>query len=95
MISPEMLLKVLDCFLGIVSIYLISSLMVGVVTYCRISSHILHRHRRVLTGKTIVKIFALTESLYSAIKLSPEWITMKSGEIEHKLDEKFCPTYLI
>lgn len=88
-------MEILIIFFIVAMVYLVSSLMIGIITYCRISCHILHRHHGILTGKTIVRIFAFMESLSSAIKLSPKWITMKSDDIEYKLDEKFCPTYLI
>ena len=43
----------------------------------------------------ILLFIVLVYSIGSAVKLSPKWIVMKGDDIEYKLDEKFCPTYLI
>lgn len=94
MISPENF-WIVKVFFIIVLVYSILSLIIGITTYCRISCYILNRHSGILTGKTAAKMFAIAESFKSAVRLSPKWIVMKGDNIKYKLDEKFCPTYLI
>lgn len=88
-------MRIYHIFLGIVLLYLVASLFIGIATYKKIRRNTKKRHWGILTGEWKLKVFSVAKSVDLALKCSKKIIKMSDKEVERELDIEFAPTHLI